>query len=137
MNNTKYFPCSGPNTNNMLNYYVKSNDKITFPKIISKTKYNTTYNKPQVFKYTNQDYEKSLYDKKSNPINTLIGYYRPIITAQTNIHEMYNHEKKIDEYLTNDPINDVYMHPNSIKNEIATFPSVKKPVINTLLKNDK
>ena len=135
MNNTKYIPSAG--TNYMLNNYVMSNDKITFPHIISKTKYETTCNKPQVFKYTNVDYKKNFYDKKSNKIDTLNWYFRPIITGQKNMYDMYKLETDIDKYSMNDPLNDVYMDPKSIKNEIATFPSVKQPIKNTLFKDGK
>ena len=135
MNNTKYIPSAG--TNYMLNNYVMSNHKITFPHIISKTKYETTCNKPQVFKYTNVEYKKNFYDKKSNKIDTLNWYFRPIITGQKNMHDMYKLETDIDKYSMNDPLNDVYMNPKSIKNEIATFPSVKQPIKNTLFKDGK
>ena len=135
MNNTKYIPSAG--TNYMLNNYVMSNDKITFPHIISKTKYETTCNKPQVFKYTNVEYKKNFYDNKSNKIDTLNWYFRPIITGQKNMYDMYKLETDIDKYSMNDPLNDVYMDPKSIKNEIATFPPVKQPIKNTLFKDGK
>jgi len=138
MNNTKFFPSSGLSNNQILTNYIECDQEIRFPKIISKTKYKVTYDNPQVFNYTLKEANKSLYDNKSKPKDTIIGHFRPIITAQKNIYDIYDVEKEIEEYLINDPINDVYMHPESIhKYKIATFPFVIKPVINTLLNNDK
>ena len=138
MNNTKFFPSSGLSNNQILTNYIECDQEIRFPKIISKTKYNVTYDNPRVFNYTLKEANKSLYDNKSKPKDTIMGYYRPIITAQKNIYDMYELEKEIDQYLINDPMNEVYMNPESIdKYKIATFPSVIKPVINTLLKDGK
>ena len=138
MNNTKFFPSSGLSNNQILTNYIECDQEIRFPKIISKTKYKVTYDNPQVFNYTLKEANKSLYDNKSKPKDTIMGYYRPIITAQKNIYDMYELEKEIDQYLINDPMNEVYMNPESIdKYKIATFPFVKKPVINTLLNNNK
>jgi len=136
MNNTKFFPSSGLSNNQLLTNYIECDQEIRFPKIISKTKYKVTYDNPRVFNYTLKEANKSLYDNKSKPKDTIMGYYRPIITAQKNIYDMYELEKEIDQYLINDPMNEVYMNPESIdKYKIATFPSVIKPVINTLLNN--